>query len=79
MIFQPGSGQLLSNFVIFYHQNICVQLFFTNRVAFGTNTVVFGKTIKTTDKKYHKLVFDDKKSQNCLVVGQTPAEKSQSS
>ena len=37
------------------------------------------KTQKNTDKKYHKLVFDDKKSQNCLVVGQTPVEKSQSS
>ena len=35
------------------------------------------KTTKTTDKKYHNYCFDNKKSQNCLVVGETPAEKSQ--
>ena len=38
-------------------------------------TITYKKTIKTTDKKYPKLVFQQQqKSQNCLVVDQTMVE-----
>ena len=37
------------------------------------------KTTKNTNKIYQKLNLYDKKLQNCLVVGQTQVEKSQSS
>ena len=40
-------------------------------------TLTYKKTLKTTDKNYHKLFFGNKKSQNCLVVGRTPVKNLQ--
>ena len=42
-------------------------------------TITFKKPPKTTDKNYHKLFLDDKKSQKNLVVGRTPVKNSQHS
>ena len=40
-------------------------------------TLTYKQPLKPTDKKYQKLVFFyDKKSLNCLVVGQTLVENS---
>ena len=42
-------------------------------------TKTFKKPLQTTKKNYHKLFLDDKKSQNCLVVGRTQVKNSQNS
>ena len=43
------------------------------------STTTYKKTLKSTEKNYHKLFFWQKESQNYLVVGRTPIKLFQNS